>query len=176
MKKNKKLEAPDDPKIKIEPLDPGGSAVVSFNQRMVAPKNGTFLSPNLYESTFGMTSISLNDNTIFTASFIKNISRLLQEVEEESEAQKLSFKPNVIIHSDTKIKINLEFDNPDYLTVGGLASIELFIKEVSIFKSATTLKPLDMASFEKGVPKMIMEVPPIISNYEQAKSIEETAT
>ena len=86
MKKNKKLEAPDDPKIKIEPLDPGGSAVVSFNQRMVAPKNGTFLSPNLYESTFGMTSISLNDNTIFTASFIKNISRLLQEVEEESEA------------------------------------------------------------------------------------------
>ena len=60
--------------------------------------------------------------------------------------------------------------------MGGLASIELFIKEVSIFKSATTLKPLDMASFEKGVPKMIMEVPPIISNYEQAKSIEETAT
>jgi hypothetical protein len=32
MKMNKELKAPDDPKLKIHPLDPGGSARVSFNQ------------------------------------------------------------------------------------------------------------------------------------------------
>ena len=49
------------------------------------------------------------------------------------------------------------------------------MKEPSIFKSALTLKPMDMNSFKSGKPKMAGELPPIILNYEQAKRIEETA-
>ena len=75
-KENKDLEIPEDPKVKIHPLDPGGSARVSFNQKMVAPKNGTYLSPVLYDKTFGMTSVSLNDGSMFKASFVKNTRKL----------------------------------------------------------------------------------------------------
>ena len=61
------------------------------------------------------------------------------------------------------------------MTVGGIAKIEIVVKEPSIFKSALTLKPMDMNSFKSGKPKMAGELPPIILNYEQAKRIEETA-
>jgi hypothetical protein len=71
MKKNKNIKPPEDPKLKIHPLDPGGSAKVSFNQRMIAPKKGSFLHPNLYDNTFGISAESLNDGTIFKASFVK---------------------------------------------------------------------------------------------------------
>ena len=31
MKKNKNIKPPEDPKIKIHPIDPGGSVLVTFN-------------------------------------------------------------------------------------------------------------------------------------------------
>ena len=83
---NKKLKSPDDPTIKIHPLDPGGSARVSFNQRMVAPKKGTFLSPSLYDKIFEITVESLNDGTSITASFVKKKNRLLKSKMQSGDA------------------------------------------------------------------------------------------
>ena len=60
------------------------------------------------------------------------------------EASKLGFVPNVEIHSDLEIKIGLEFENPDILSVGGVARIEIDVRELSIFKSAITLKPMNL--------------------------------
>ena len=52
------------------------------------------------------------------------------------------------------------------MTLGGVANVEIEVKEPSIFKSAVTLKQMELSSFEKGKPKLQGEVPPIIINYE----------
>jgi hypothetical protein len=141
---------------------------------MVAPKEGTFLTPQLYENTFGITSISLNDGSSYKATFIKSKkTRILEEKSEEifGEASKLEFEPKVEIHSDLEIKIGLLFEQPNLMTLGGVANIEIEVKEPSIFKSAKTLKPIDGNSFKDGKPKLAGEVPPIIIDYEEAKKI-----
>ena len=74
--------------MKIPPLEPEGTAGVGFNQKMVAPKEGTFLSPKLYDNTFGMTSESLVDGSKFTASFGKSKKQRMLEESEDSDVVK----------------------------------------------------------------------------------------
>ena len=71
--------------MKIPPLEPEGAAGVGFNQKMVAPKTGTFLSPKLYDNTFGMVSESLVDGSKFKASFAKSKKQRLLEEKSEDE-------------------------------------------------------------------------------------------
>ena len=52
------------------------------------------------------------------------------------------------------------------MTMGGVANIEIAVKEPSIFKSAVTLKQMELDSFKTGKPMLQGEVPPIIVNYE----------
>ena len=167
LKLNKKLAKPKDPKMKIPPLDPEGAAGVGFNQKMVAPKAGTFLPPKLYDNTFGMSSVSKIDGTTFNADFKKSKKqRMLEGKETDGEAAKLGYTPKVVIHSATEVKIGLEFDNPQEVSIGGAADLGMEIKEPSIFKSAKTMKSMSEDSFDGGKPKLKGEVPPIVSDKE----------
>ena len=113
MEINPELEKPQDPKMKIPPLDPEGSAGVNFNEKMIAPKEGSFLSPKLYGSTFGLTSESLIDGTVFEADFTQSKNqRMLEQKVIDGEASKLGFTPKVEIHSDKEVKIGMVFDDP----------------------------------------------------------------
>ena len=99
--------------MKIPPLDPEGSAGVAFNEKMIAPKEGSFLAPKLYGNTFGLTSESMNDGTVFEADFGKSKrQRMLEKTENDGEASKLGFTPKVEIHSEKEVKIGLVFDDP----------------------------------------------------------------
>ena len=166
MEINPELEKPKDPKMKIPPLDPEGSAGVAFNQPMVAPKDGTFLSPKLYSNTFGLTSESLIDGTIFDADFSQSKRQRMLAEKPDGEASKLGFTPKVEIHSDVEVKIGLVFDDPSQMSIGGKAAVAIAIKEPSIFKNAKDLKPMSKNSFEGGNPELKGEVPPIINDKE----------
>ena len=58
--------------MNIPPIEPEGAVGVAFNQNMVAPKEGTFLPPKLYDNTFGMSSVSLADGSKYEAEFAKS--------------------------------------------------------------------------------------------------------
>ena len=99
--------------MSIPPIDPEGAVGVKFNQDMVAPKEGTFLSPKLYDNTFGMKCVSLIDGSVFSAGFNKsNKQRMLSEGRIEGKADKLGFTPKVVTHSGKEVKIEIEFDDP----------------------------------------------------------------
>ena len=162
--------------MNIPPIDPKGAVAVNFNQEMMAPKQGTFLSPKLYDNTFSMTSVSLVDGSIFNASFNKSKSqRMLKEGSIEGEADQLGFTPKVVTHSGKEIKIEIIFDDPKKMTMGGTANLGMEIKDSSIFKSAKTLISVSKDSFEGGKPELKGELPPIIDNPEEAVQIETTS-
>ena len=162
--------------MSIPPIDPEGAVGVKFNQDMVAPKEGTFLSPKLYDNTFGMISVSLVDGSVFNAGFNKSRrQRILEEGSIEGEADKLGYTPKVVTHSGKEVKIEIVFDDPKKMTMGGTADLGMEIKEPSIFKSAKTLSSMSKDSFEGGKPELQGELPPIIADPEEAVKIETTS-
>ena len=116
------------------------------------------------------------DGTSYNAEFKKSKKqRLLEGSETEGEAAKLGYTPKVIIHSQEQVKIGLEFDNPQEMSIGGAANLGMDIKEPSIFKSAKTMKSMSEDSFDGGKPKLKGEVPPIVSDKVQATTIKESS-
>ena len=86
--------------MKIPPLEPEGGAGVKFNQDMVAPKSGTFLSAKLYDNTFGMKSESLVDGSVFEGKFQQSErQRALEAVDKDSEASKIGFTSFPQVHT-----------------------------------------------------------------------------
>ena len=86
---------------------------------------------------------------------------------------KYAFTPKVVKHDSDGIKIAIEFDQPENLSVSGEAGVAMDIKEVSIFKTKATMKSMSTDSFKGGVPKIAGAVPPIISDKEEAQAIED---
>jgi hypothetical protein len=93
----------------------------------------------------------------------------------EGEAAQLTFVPIISDHNSTGYAVNVEFDNPSALSVGGTAELSMEIKEVSVFKTKATLKAMDTNSFDAGKPELGGGLPPIIDDPEEAKEIEETS-
>ena len=72
----------------------------------------------MYDNTFGMTSESMTDESVFTAGFGKSKkSRMLKETdkdkEDESEVSKMAYTPKIKTHNSNEIKIAIEFDDPE---------------------------------------------------------------
>lgn len=68
--------------------------------------------------------------------------------------------------------MNLEFDEPEKLSVGGKATVNVGIDNVSAIKSAETSKSLNEDSFEGGKPDLGGGLPPIETDPEQTRKIE----
>ena len=52
------------------------------------------------------------------------------------------------------------------MSIGNIASLEMKIKEPTVFKSERGLESMSSHSFDKGKAALEREVPPIISNPE----------
>ena len=72
----------------------------------------------------------------------------------------MAFVPVISSHNSTGFEVNIEFENPKKLSVGGSAKMKMEIKEVSVFKSLKTMKSLDKNSFAGGKPKLDGGLPP----------------
>ena len=77
------------------------------------------------------------------------------------------------VHNSTTLQIGLKFENPEYLSIGGSAELQMYIKEVTLFRSQRTLKPLDESSFKDGKPEYIGPLPPIQDDPVSAEKLQE---
>ena len=64
----------------------------------------------------------------------------------------MAFTPIISGHNETGYNVEIAFDDPAQLSIGGKASLSMEILETSVFKSLETLKPLDESSFADGKP------------------------
>ena len=113
---------------------------------MIAPKNGTFLPANIYDSTFLIKSESMVDESVFEGKFEE--SKRNRSLQEHSELVIIGFTPRVDVHSPLNIEINLRFHNTESMSIGGNAFLNLQVKEPTIFKSSTTLRTINLSSFK----------------------------
>ena len=90
--------------------------------------------------------------------------RQLAAAEVEGEAAQMAFTPVISNHTSTGYEVNIEFDNPTAMSIGGTASMSMGIKEVSVFKSLQTLEPMNSNSFSAGKPELGGGLPPIIDD------------
>jgi hypothetical protein len=79
----------------------------------------------------------------------------------------MAFRPVVSSHTEGGLKMGLEFDNPEEMSMKGTASVKMKVKELKLFKSKKTMKALDRNTFKEGEPNLGGEVPPIVSDEEQ---------
>ena len=86
----------------------------------------------------------------------------------------MAYTPKLKTHDSKQIKIAIEFDDPEQMSIGGVAELGMDIKQPSVFKSAKDLKSMSKDSFDKGKPKLKGEVPPMTSNPDQAKKIKQS--
>ena len=111
-----------------------------------------------YNKIFKVSLNSLENESVYTALFKNHIDkkRALTSLSEN----KYYFSPSVIHHDKDSIKIALNFENPQVLSIGKKAEIEISVEEPTVFKSANNLKPLMHKHFKNGVSKLKMELPP----------------
>lgn len=176
LKKNRSVKPPPDPKIGISPLTPEGGVNVGFTEPMLAPKKGSTLQSKIYNNIMDIGVESQGDDSIFKGAFGQSKKmRLLAAAEVEGDAAKMAFVPVISDHNSTGYAVNVEFDNPEALSIGGSAKLSMEIKEVSVFKTLKTLKPMDSKSFDAGKPELGGGLPPIIADPEAAKELEDTS-
>ena len=97
----------------------------------------------------------------------------MQQAEElEGDAKSMGFSPSIPRHNSTGYSINIDFDKPEFLNIGGTAELQLHIKEVSLFRSLKTLKPLDESAFVSGKPELRGPLPPIIDDPVSAEELQ----
>ena len=93
--------------------------------------------------------------------------------EDIGDASRMAFKPVVSAHTEEGIKMGIEFDDPQEMSVKGQAQLKMKVKELTLFKTKKTMKNLDKNTFKHGEPELGGEVPPVIADEEEAKLIEE---
>jgi hypothetical protein len=86
----------------------------------------------------------------------------------------LTFRLEVTEHTSRGIKIQTVFDNPASVSALSEDQFTFEIKELSLFKSASTLKPLDKSAFGEGDGTVRKISPPMIADEKQAESITQT--
>jgi hypothetical protein len=161
-----------EPRIKIEPIDADGSVTISFNQDMVAPDT---LDPSLYPKIFSMKVESGLDGTSVKGDFEnQSKSRRLEGLDENDAAAALTFALEVTEHTARGIKIKAVFDNPAAVSALSKDKISFQIKELSLFKSASNLKPLDKSAFGDGDGSISKVSPPMITDEKEAENIAST--
>ena len=135
-------------------MDPNGSYQVKFNVPMMAPAGE--IDQKIYGSAFGFNVASNNDgDSNFSGDFGETKrDRMLKGGGKGgiSDISKYAFTPKVVKHDSDGIKIAIEFDQPENLSVSGDAGVAMDVKEVSIFKSQATMKSMSTDSFKGGVP------------------------
>ena len=103
-------------------------------------------------------------------------NRRMAAADIDGEAAKLTFVPVISDHNSTGFAVQVEFDNPAALSVGGTAGMKVDVKEVSVLKSAATLEAMDSNSFESGKPQLEGGLPPQIEDPEAAKELQDTSS
>ena len=96
---------------------------------------------------------------------------MLAAAEIDGDASKMSFVPKISVHNATGFNVEINFDNPEEMTVGGAAALNMEIKEVSVFKTLATLKPMDDTSFDAGSPELEGGLPPLIDDPDAAEEL-----
>jgi len=167
-----------DPKIAISPISADGSVGLEFNQDMVAPDT---LDPTLYRKIFAMDIASGLDGTKIKGGFGQQKKgearrRMLAEqgLDESDGAAALSFRLEVTEHTSRGVKLRTVFDNPSAVSALAEDQFNFEVKELSLFKSASNLKPLDKSAFGEGDGTIKKISPPMISDEEEAQDISST--
>ena len=95
------------------------------------------------------------------------------EEEDKTEASKLLFDLEVLEHSPREISILLDFQYPGLVSSSRDGNDKLKVKVLrpKIFTSAATLKRIQPESFDDPNTFMYSNLPPIIADPDQAKSI-----
>lgn len=68
-----------------------------------------------------------------------------------SEAERMKFYPEVNNHNEDSFSIDLIFENPKTIEIGGKATIIIEILDPTIFKSSLNFDELTKDSFENGI-------------------------
>ena len=146
--------------------------MIDFNQEMIAPST---INPRVYKSVFVLSIQSDIDDTVTFGRFVKsNSERLLEEDEDQFEDEKQSFNITVDKHDKRQIELNLHFKNPTSISGGSNKDkISIRVLEVILFKSAKTLKTMQMTAFEEEDGVIVKSVPPIIDK-DSAEKISST--
>ena len=108
-----------------------------------------------------------SDNSVFKGNF-ETKGRILETDGIEEDVSKMFFTPKITNHNETCIAVNLVFETPEELSIGGRASVAIQIKENSVLKSKKTLKPIDSSSFRGKVSELNKVFPPLIHDPEAA--------
>ena len=165
----KEEEKPQQPKMGIDPLNPDGSVGVTFNQKMLAPDPDK-IDQCQYSVAFKFNVEAKDDGSKTSSDFCSNKKdkkkRRLAEGKIEGEADKMAFVPAVQSHGGKKLVMNMTFDDPEHLSIGGTAQMGMEIKETSLFKSAETLESMTKDSFKGGKPQLNGGLPPQIADKE----------
>ena len=83
----------------------------------------------------------------------------------------MAFTPIISSHNETGYNVDIAFDDPVQVSIGGIAYLTIKILETSVFKSLETLKPIDESSFAGEEPKMGGVLPPMVSDVELVEQI-----
>lgn len=138
-------------------ITPDGTISLEFNQKMVAPKK--IQGASMYDNVFsvGIQDVNEVDDGGFTGGFTKSKKQRLLEADEAGS--KMSFAPKIAQHSGEVLSLGLEFDNPEEMSMGGAARMNIGVKEATVFKSATDLGSMEKDS-KAPTPVMSGELPP----------------
>jgi hypothetical protein len=118
-----------------------------------------------YNKILKFTHVSYFDGSRTVGKFVQEHEikqeRLLEEVEEEEEA--LSFDIKVNKHDATQMAFEVKFNRPYSISTGNEKD-QLIVEflEMSMFRSAQTLKPISLRSFEKAKPDVSLSISPQI--------------
>ena len=119
------------------------------------------LNQSIYNGGLDVGIVSENDGSSFGGSFgskTKPVRRDLAEASspgvnhEDDDANRMSFKPFVAEHDEYGMLVHIQFDDPNSMSVMGEGSVNLKIKELSIFKTKETMTSLTTEAFRDGQP------------------------
>ena len=76
------------------------------------------------------------------------------------DVDKMVFYPKVVNHDAKDITIELNFENPDSVSIGGRVILMVEILETNIFKNAETFEEISKYQIENGKSKFFYDLPP----------------
>ena len=97
-----------------------------------------------------------------------------QGLDETDGAAALSFRLEVTKHDARGVALRTVFDNPSAVSSISEDVFNFQVKEPSLFKAASNLKPLDTSAFGEGDGTINKVSPPMISDKEEADDIGST--
>ena len=110
--------------------------------------------------------------SIYTGEFGRERSqrRLEEDGPYKGKADAFRFYPKIKEHTDRKITVDMNFEDPGKVSIGKKASILVEVLEPNVFRVASNLDQLTKDSFPSGSSKFKNELPPQYENKEQGEN------